>query len=121
VLPHFVSTELAAGIRATPSVPLSSPEHVANAVLDALRHNHYEVWIPKRLAVTWAVANLLPLRVRDVLSHALRFDRAMVEADRSARAAYEARAAASAPAAEEAAAASAAEREEPGEPEEAAA
>jgi hypothetical protein len=61
----------------------------------------------------WALSMLLPRRARDAIGHALKFDRSLVEADRSARAAYEARAAASAPAADAVIADSAAEREEP--------
>jgi NAD(P)-dependent dehydrogenase (short-subunit alcohol dehydrogenase family) len=112
VMPHFVRTELTSGIESTPLVPFSTPEQVAEATVDALRFNRYEVWVPKRLGVTWAISLLLPRRTRDAIGRALRFDRAMVEADRSARAGYEARAAASAPAVETEIAATAADDEE---------
>ncbi len=111
LLPHFVGTELTAGIAATPTVPHSTPEQVAEATLDALRYNRFEVWVPKRLGPTWALSNLLPLRAQDALSRALKLDRAVRDADRGARAAYEARAAASAPATEVVIAETAAEDE----------
>jgi len=111
LLPHFVSTELTAGIKATPTIPHSTPEQVAEAALNALRFDRFEVWIPNRLGPTWALSNFLPRRLRDALARTLRFDRALVEADRGARAAYEARAAASAPATDVVIAESAAERE----------
>ena len=44
--------------------------------------------------------NLVPRRARDFVGRALKLDRALVDADHTARAAYEARAAASAPAAD---------------------
>jgi hypothetical protein len=100
VLPHFVSTELTAGIQETRAIPHSTPEQVAEAVVDALRFNRFEVWVPARVRPTWLLANVLPLRVRDALGRALNIDRSLMNPDRAARAAYEARAAASAPAAE---------------------
>jgi NAD(P)-dependent dehydrogenase (short-subunit alcohol dehydrogenase family) len=100
LIPHFVSTELTAGIKATPTLPHSSPEQVAEAAVDALRVDRFEVWVPKQAQVTWALSNLLPRPARDVIARAMKLDRALVEADRSARARYEARAAASAPAVE---------------------
>jgi short-subunit dehydrogenase len=100
LLPHFVRTELIAGIDETRTIPHSTPEQVADAAIDALRFNRYEVWIPKHVGPTWALSNLLPRRARDVLGRVLKLDRALVDADRAARAAYEARAAASAPATE---------------------
>jgi len=112
VMPHFVSTELIAGIKATRAVPHSTPEQVADAVIDALRYNRFDVWIPKRLGPLWALSMPLPRSAREAIGRALKFDRALVEADRAARAAYEARAAASAPAADVVIADTAAEREE---------
>jgi NAD(P)-dependent dehydrogenase (short-subunit alcohol dehydrogenase family) len=112
LLPHFVSTELTAGIKETPTIPHSTPEQVADAAVDALRFNRFEVWIPKHVAPTWVLSNLLPRRARDVLGRALKLDRALVDADRSARARYEARAAASAPATEIVIAETAAEGDE---------
>jgi NAD(P)-dependent dehydrogenase (short-subunit alcohol dehydrogenase family) len=111
VLPHFVRTELAAGIEETPAIPHSTPEQVADAVVNALRFNRYEVWVPARVRPTWALSNLLPVRARDALGRALKIDSTLAQHDRSARAAYEARAAASAPAAEAVIAESAAESE----------
>jgi NAD(P)-dependent dehydrogenase (short-subunit alcohol dehydrogenase family) len=121
VLPYFVRTELIAGIDETPTVPHSAPEEVADAVIDALQYNRFEVWIPRRLRPTWALSNLLPRRVREALARAMKIDGALADADRSARAAYEARAAASAPATDGVIAETAAERDDADEPESAAA
>jgi NAD(P)-dependent dehydrogenase (short-subunit alcohol dehydrogenase family) len=100
VLPHFVSTELTAGIPETRTIPHSTPEQVAEAVVDALCFNRFEIWVPTRVRPTWLLSIVVPLRVRDALGRALKIDRSLTHHDRAARAAYEARAAASAPAAE---------------------
>jgi hypothetical protein len=47
---------------------------------------------------TWAGLNLVPRRGREAFSRFMGFDRALLDTDRAARVAYEARAAASAPA-----------------------
>ena len=69
------------------------------------------MFVPKSIGPTWALLNLVPRRARDAIGRALKIDRALLDADRGARAAYEARAAASAPAAEAVIAESGAERE----------
>jgi hypothetical protein len=83
-----------------PAFKNSSVEEVADAVISALKFPRFDVFVPRSIGPTLAVSNLLPRRVREALGRALKIDRALTQADRSARAAYEARAAASAPAAE---------------------
>ena len=100
VMPYFVNTELAAGIQQIGSIPHSTPEQVAAATLDALRYNRFDVWIPRRLGPAWTFSLLLPRRLRDMVARALKYERALRDADNGVRAAYEARAAASAPATE---------------------
>jgi NAD(P)-dependent dehydrogenase (short-subunit alcohol dehydrogenase family) len=100
VMPNIVQTELAAGLVETPAFKNSTVDEVADAVIDALRFNRFDVFVPRSIGPTWAVMNLVPRRARDAIGRALQIDRALVEADHGARAAYEARAAASAPAAD---------------------
>ncbi len=69
-------------------------------MIHALQYNRFDVFVPRSIGPTWATMNLVPRRARDLFARALKIDRALVEADHTARAAYEARAAASAPAAE---------------------
>jgi NAD(P)-dependent dehydrogenase (short-subunit alcohol dehydrogenase family) len=104
VMPNFVNTDLSAGMGEVPAFKNSSVEDVADAVIAALEFPRFDVFVPKSIGPAWTVVNLLPRRARDALGRALKIDRALMEADRSARAAYEARAAASAPAVEAAAA-----------------
>jgi short-subunit dehydrogenase len=98
VMPGIVKTELATGLVETPAFKAVTPEDVAEAIVDALKFTRFDVYVPKAAGATWAVLNLVPRRGREALARALKVDRALRDADRGARAAYEARAAASAPA-----------------------
>ena len=88
------------GLVETPAFKNSTPEEVADAVVDALEFARFDVFVPKSIGPTWALFNLVPRRAREAVARALKLDRALLDADRAARAAYEARAAASAPATE---------------------
>ena len=96
-MPNIVNTELSVGLVETPAFKNSSVGDVADAVIHALQYNRYDVFVPRSIGPTWATMNLVPRRGRDFVARALKLDRALVEADHTARAAYEARAAASAP------------------------
>jgi NAD(P)-dependent dehydrogenase (short-subunit alcohol dehydrogenase family) len=112
VMPGIVKTELSTGLVETPAFKSSTTEEVAEAVVDALRFTRFDVYVPRSAGRAWAVLNLVPRRGREALARALKIDRALRDADRGARAAYEARAAASAPAAEAVIAESAADPEQ---------
>jgi NAD(P)-dependent dehydrogenase (short-subunit alcohol dehydrogenase family) len=111
VMPGIVETELTTGLVATPAFKSCTPEAVADAIVDALQFARFDVFMPKSIGPTLALTNLIPRRGREALGRALKLDRALREADRGARAAYEARAAASAPATDVVIAETAAERE----------
>jgi NAD(P)-dependent dehydrogenase (short-subunit alcohol dehydrogenase family) len=100
VMPVLVRTELTAGIAGT-RVRTITPEEVAEAVIATLKVPAFDVFVPRSVGALVKVAALLPRRAREALSRALRSDQMMVQADRAARRAYEARAAASAPAVED--------------------
>jgi short-subunit dehydrogenase len=100
VMPGIVRTELAAGLVETRGFKASSPEEVAELIVEALEFPRFDVFVPKSIGVTWAALQVVPRRAREAIARALRVDRALLDADRDARAVYEARAAASAPAAE---------------------
>jgi NAD(P)-dependent dehydrogenase (short-subunit alcohol dehydrogenase family) len=112
VMPGIVKTELSTGLVETPAFKSVTPEQVADAIVDALKFARFDVYVPKSIGPSLAFTNLLPRRGREVIGRALKLDRTLRDADRSARAAYEARAAASAPAAETVIAEAAAEQEE---------
>jgi len=111
VMPGIVRTELSAGLVDTPAFKSSTVEQVADAVLDAIRYPRFDVFVPKSIGRVWALFTVVPRPVREAVGRALGLDRALLNADLAARAAYEARAAASAPATEPVIAESAAEQE----------
>ena len=111
VMPGVVKTELSTGLVEAPAFKSSTPEEVADAIVDALQFARFDVYVPKSIGPTLTLTNLIPRRGREALSRALKLDRVLRDADRGARAAYEARAAASAPATEVVVAETAAERE----------
>src|SRR4051794_9361528 len=100
VLPAIVRTELATGIVPSRGFEPSTPEEVAAAVVSALQRPRFEVYVPWTLGPTWRWLNVVPRGPRELILRFLRIDRALLDADRAARAAYERRAAGSAPALE---------------------
>jgi NAD(P)-dependent dehydrogenase (short-subunit alcohol dehydrogenase family) len=100
VMPAFVNTELARGTREIRGIRRSSPEDVADAVVDALKTGRYEVWVPTSIRVLITVTNVLPRRAAEWLRRKFAGDGPLLQADRQARAAYEERAAHSTPAVE---------------------
>jgi NAD(P)-dependent dehydrogenase (short-subunit alcohol dehydrogenase family) len=98
VMPAIVRTELAAGLRPSRGFKPSTPEEVAEAIVEALRKNRFDVYVPRSLGPTWVGMIALPGRAREALARAMQIYGAAGDTDHSTRAAYEARAAASAPA-----------------------
>jgi NAD(P)-dependent dehydrogenase (short-subunit alcohol dehydrogenase family) len=100
VMPGIVRTELASGLVETRGFKISTAEEVAELVVEALEFPRFDVFVPRSIGPTWAAMQIVPRRAREAIARALKIDRALLDADRDARAAYEARAAASAPAAD---------------------
>jgi NAD(P)-dependent dehydrogenase (short-subunit alcohol dehydrogenase family) len=100
VMPYFVQTELASGMGNVKGFRYSTVDEVADAVVDALKFNRYDVWVPKSIGPSWTFSNLLPRPLREAIGRWLNIEGALTQTDRRARAAYEERAAASAPAAD---------------------
>jgi NAD(P)-dependent dehydrogenase (short-subunit alcohol dehydrogenase family) len=100
VMPGIVRTELATGLVETRGFKISTTEDVAALVVEALEFPRFDVFVPKSIGPTWAALQVVPRRAREAIARALKIDRALLDADRDARAVYEARAAASAPGAE---------------------
>ncbi len=99
VMPAFVNTELAAGTKEIRGVKRSTPEDVAEGIVDALKTGRYEVWVPKSLKRLIASQVLTPRAFSEWLGRKMG-GAALMQADKGARAAYEARAAKSTPAIE---------------------
>jgi NAD(P)-dependent dehydrogenase (short-subunit alcohol dehydrogenase family) len=99
VMPAFVNTELAAGTTELKGVKRSSPEDVAEAVVEALQTGRFEVFVPKSLKSLVSSTAVVPRAFSEWLGRKMGGS-TLLQADRGARAAYEDRAAHSTPAVE---------------------
>lgn len=87
IMPSKVTTELASGSDAA-RLPTVSPEEVANAVVDAVKHGRREVAVPRYLGVTPALLDLTPHWLQRGLRRALDDRDALKKLDLQQRAAY---------------------------------
>jgi NADP-dependent 3-hydroxy acid dehydrogenase YdfG len=94
VMPVVVRTELGSGLAATRGFKAVEPEEVAEAIVDALQRNRYEVFVPRSLAGILRPKGMLPVRATEAIGRALKSDQVLMRPDRALRAAYEARVAA---------------------------
>jgi len=99
VMPAFVSTELAAGTHEIKGIKRSTPEDVAEAVVEALQLGRFEVYVPKAVKGLVASTAISPRGFSEWLGRKMG-GASLLQADRGARAAYEQRAAHSTPAVE---------------------
>jgi NAD(P)-dependent dehydrogenase (short-subunit alcohol dehydrogenase family) len=97
VMPAMVNTELTAGVKAGRGVEKAEPEDVADAIVEALQLDRFEVYVPKTVGRISKVMNMLPRRAAEAIGHYLEADQVMVNADMSGRKAYEERVAKSEP------------------------
>ncbi len=88
VHPAQVRTAMIQGQPQPRLLPVVSPDDVAQAVLDAVDKNKFEVWVPASQAFSVKVGNLLPRRLRERLIHAVGVDRIAGDADLTARGDY---------------------------------
>jgi len=98
VMPGVVNTELAAGLKEARGVRNVNPEDVADAIVEALRHPRFDVFVPKSIGPINKILGLLPRGGREAFARALKADQVLAGADPNARRAYELRAARSEPA-----------------------
>ncbi|MBV9534400.1 MAG: SDR family oxidoreductase [Solirubrobacterales bacterium] len=94
VMPVVVRTELGSGLDTTRGFKAVEPEEVAEAIVDALQRDRYEVFVPRSLAGILRPKGVLPTRVMEAIARALRSDQILMHPDRERRAAYESRVAA---------------------------
>jgi len=97
VMPAVVNTELASGLQEARGVKNIEPEDVAEAIVKALEHPKFDVYVPAYAAGIAKVMQLLPRAGREALGRALRADKVLADFDAAERAAYEDRAAHSEP------------------------
>ena len=92
VLPTVVATELGAGVHATRGMRPCRPEEVAEVVVSVAAKPRFETWVPRYAKAVFYGSNVLPRRVKDVVSHALGADSVLSDVDEDARGQYEQRA-----------------------------
>jgi short-subunit dehydrogenase len=97
VMPFVVNTELGAGTHSARGMKKLETSDVADAIVDALKHDVVDVWVPRSSRHTHRLGALLPRRTSERLARAMKADRVLMGADKDARAAYELRAAHSEP------------------------
>lgn len=93
VMPAVVNTELGSGLMQARGVKTLEPEDVAEAIVEALETNRFEVWIPKETQAIATFMGVIPRRGREAVARLLKADKILAEPDRGTRASYEDRAA----------------------------
>ena len=101
VMPVLVNTELISGLKTTRGIKTQQPEDVAAAIVDALKFQHFDVFVPKSVGTINKVMTVLPRPAREAVGHALKADRVLLEIDQGKRNQYELRASHSEPKLEE--------------------
>jgi NADP-dependent 3-hydroxy acid dehydrogenase YdfG len=91
VMPTFVNTELISGAQKARFVKVPEPEDVAEAIIDALEHERFDVFVPRETAGINKFMQLLPRRGRETVARWLKADTVLTEIDEDERAAYEQR------------------------------
>jgi NAD(P)-dependent dehydrogenase (short-subunit alcohol dehydrogenase family) len=88
VQPSQVSTGMIEGQPTPRALPLITPEDVGEAVLEALRHHRFEVWVPRSQGMSAKLGLLLPRPARDLVLRAIGVTRIAGDADPEARRGY---------------------------------
>ena len=88
VQPAQVETAMLDGQARPRALPQVSADDVAEAVLDAVRTNRFEVWVPRSQGVTAKLAGMLPRAAREGAMRALGVTKIAGETDRAARREY---------------------------------
>jgi NAD(P)-dependent dehydrogenase (short-subunit alcohol dehydrogenase family) len=91
VMPVVVNTELGSGLPETRSFKPVEPEHVADAIVEALQTGRFEVYVPRSLNRLVRLAALMPRRTAEAVGRMLKGDQVLAHPDHLARAAYETR------------------------------
>lgn len=88
VQPSQVETAMIEGQPRPRLLPLVTPDDVARAVLDAVRRDKFEVWVPASQAIGVRLGNLLPRPVRESVMRLMGLGRIAGEADPATRRGY---------------------------------
>jgi NADP-dependent 3-hydroxy acid dehydrogenase YdfG len=97
VMPGLVSTELTSGLGETRGIKVVTAQDVADAIVNALKFPHFDVFVPKSAGVIQRLGSLMPRAVYEAVSRMLKTDKVLTQIDSGQRHAYEDRAAHSQP------------------------
>jgi len=89
VMPSFVQTQLIAGTHPARWPPVLTPEEVATAVVDAVRHGRVDVYVPVIGRLAAILPTVLPRRISVLLGRAFGLTRAFEDIDHAARQGYQ--------------------------------
>jgi NADP-dependent 3-hydroxy acid dehydrogenase YdfG len=93
VMPAIVQTELGGGLANPRGQKELTPAEVADATVEALRTERFDVWVPKSNAGVYVATGVLPRKGREAIGRAMKADRPLWNADLTTRRDYELRAA----------------------------
>ncbi len=88
VQPSQVRTAMIDGQPQPRALPVITPQDVADAVLDALRHRRFEVWVPRSQGLSTQLGALLPRPARDLVLRTIGVTRIAGDSDPEARRDY---------------------------------
>jgi NAD(P)-dependent dehydrogenase (short-subunit alcohol dehydrogenase family) len=88
VHPSQVKTAMIQGQPQPRLLPVVTPDDVAQAVVNAVREDKFEVWVPASQAISVKLGNLLPRPLRESVLRAMGVGRIAGEADPALRAEY---------------------------------
>lgn len=88
VLPSLVETELISGTGRPIWPPVSRPEHVAEAVIEALKTGRVDIYVPRVGRLSALLPALLPRRFTERIGRWLGIDQMFATVDADRRAAY---------------------------------
>jgi len=91
VMPSFTATELISGTKGVKFVKNVTPEQVAKAIVKAIAKPRFEVYVPGNLGALRRMQAISGRRMREAMDRSLGVDKAFVDIDTDARAAYEER------------------------------
>jgi short-subunit dehydrogenase len=93
VMPAIVQTELGGGLANPRGQKELTPAEVADATVEALRTERFDVWVPKSNVGVYVATGVLPRKGREAIGRAMKADRPLWNADLTTRRDYELRAA----------------------------
>jgi NADP-dependent 3-hydroxy acid dehydrogenase YdfG len=91
VMPVVVNTELGSGLPTTRGFEAQEPSDVADAIVEALQTNRFEVFVPSSVRGMIRLNALMPRRAMEALGRFMKSDQVLMAPDHAQRAAYEAR------------------------------